>query len=114
MTPLWRLPFDAVERPLSALSESWVQSDTFMDATAVAFRVQRRLSRAVQPYIGQWLNLWGIPSRSDAVLISNQVASLERQLRELRQELRGVESEPEGGRGNGAVAQQPVRSTGRA
>jgi hypothetical protein len=112
MTPLWRLPFDAIERPLTAFSESWVQSDTFMDATAVAFRVRRRLTHAVQPYVEQWLNLCGMPSRSDAVKVSNQVASLERQVRELRQELRRQAVEQQVGRGNGAPAQQPRQSRG--
>jgi hypothetical protein len=42
-TPLWRLAFDAVERPLAAASESWVQSDTFMDVLAVSFKAQRKL-----------------------------------------------------------------------
>ena len=110
MTPLWRLPFDAIERPMAAFSESWVQSDTFMDATAVAFRVQRRVTRAVQPYLEQWLNLWGMPSRGDAVKVSNQVASLERQVRELKQELRRLESGREVRPSNGALARQPVRS----
>ena len=44
MTPLWRQPFDAIERPITAVSESWVQSDLFMDLTAAAFRVERRLT----------------------------------------------------------------------
>ena len=30
MTPLWRKAYDAIERPLTAGSEAWVQSDTFM------------------------------------------------------------------------------------
>lgn len=114
MTPLWRLPFDAVERPLASFAESWVQSDTFMDATAVAFRVQRQLARAVQPYLEQWLKVWAMPSRGDTVKVSNQVASLERQVRELREELRRFESERGEGRSNGALAQQAVRSRGDA
>jgi hypothetical protein len=30
MTALWRKAFDTMERPITAASESWVQSDTFM------------------------------------------------------------------------------------
>lgn len=34
MTPLWRKAFDAIERPTSAGSEAWIQSDTFMDLSS--------------------------------------------------------------------------------
>lgn len=84
MTPLWRKAFDAIERPLTAGSEAWVQSDTFMDVTAVTFRVQRRMLREVQEATERWLHLWGWVSRGDVTRLTNQVAELERQVRELR------------------------------
>ena len=84
MTPLWRKAFDAVERPLAAGSEAWVQSDTFMDLTAVTIRVQRRTLREVQQATERWLHLWGWVSRGDVTSLTNQVAELERQVRELR------------------------------
>jgi hypothetical protein len=46
MTPLGRKAFDAIERPLAAGMETWVQSDTFMDMAAITFRVQRRQRRS--------------------------------------------------------------------
>jgi hypothetical protein len=64
-----------------------VQSDTFMDLAVVAVRVRRRagceLRRASEP----WLHLVGLTSHGDAVRLMNQVASLERQVRELRARL---------------------------
>lgn len=86
MTALWRKAFDAMERPITAASESWVQSDTFMDITAVSFRVQRRMLSEVHQATERWLELWGWPSRTDVIRLSNQVASLERQVRDLRRE----------------------------
>jgi hypothetical protein len=105
MTPLWRRPFDAIERPLTAASESWVQSDTFMDLAAVAYRLQRRVRGGVLRYGEDWLHAWGLLSRGDAARVANQVASLERQVRQLRHELRRPEPEHQGGRRNGAHAQ---------
>ncbi|MBV8218081.1 MAG: hypothetical protein JO325_06435, partial [Solirubrobacterales bacterium] len=67
MTPLWRKAFDAVERPLTAGSEAWVQSDTFMDLTAIAVRVQRRVLGEVQQATERWLHLWGWVSRGDVL-----------------------------------------------
>jgi hypothetical protein len=84
MTPLWRRAFDAIERPLAAGSEAWIQSETFMDLATVSFRVQRRLMRDLQLGTERWLHAWGGVSRGDVLRLSNQVASLERQVRELR------------------------------
>jgi hypothetical protein len=86
-TPLWRLGFDAVERPLAAASESWVQSDTFMDVAAVGFRVQRRVTTEARRATDAWLALWGLPTRRDLNSLVNQVAGLERQLRRLAAEV---------------------------
>ena len=86
MTPLWRKAFDAIERPLAAGSEAWIQSDTFMDLATQSIRIQRRMLNDVQHATERWLHLWGWVSRGDVVRLSNQVASLERQVRELRRE----------------------------
>ena len=84
MTPLWRKAFDAVERPLAAGAEAWVQSDTFMDLTAVTFRAQRRMLGELHGATDRWLHLWGFVSQGDVVRLTNQVANLERQIRELQ------------------------------
>ena|SRR5437764_5731827 len=84
MTPLWRKAFDAIERPLAAGSEAWIQSETFMDLATHSIRIQRRMLKEVQQGTERWLHLWGFVSRADVVRLSNQVASLERQVRDLR------------------------------
>ena len=91
-TPLWRLPFDLVERPLAAASESWVQSDAFMDVTALGFKVGRRLHAQGREALEAWIGLFELPTRRDVSNLVNQVAALERQVRELsaqQAELRG-------------------------
>jgi hypothetical protein len=84
MTPLWRKTFDAIERPLAAASEAWIRSDTFMDLTAVTFRVQRRMLTDLQQATERWLHLWGLVSRGDVMRLANLVGSLERQVRALQ------------------------------
>jgi hypothetical protein len=86
MTPLWRKAYDAIERPLAAGSEAWVQSETFMDLATHSFRIQRRILHEAQQATERWLHVWGWASRGDVVRLSNQVGSLERELRELRRE----------------------------
>jgi hypothetical protein len=85
--PPWRHAFDVFERPLAAASESWVQTDTFMDALAVGWRLQRRVTADVRRAAGFWLGLWDLPTGHDLRKVANQVASLERQVRDLASEL---------------------------
>jgi hypothetical protein len=81
--PLWRLAFDLVERPLAAASESWVQSDAFMDMAALGFKAGRRLRAQGRDALDAWLGLFELPTRRDVSNLVNQVAALERQVREL-------------------------------
>ncbi len=85
--PMWRQTFDAVERPVARASEAWVQSDVFMNTLAVTWKVQRRLTRQVQGGVAWWFGLWDLPTGADVRQVAKQVASLERQVRELAREL---------------------------
>jgi hypothetical protein len=85
--PLWRLAFDLVERPVGAASETVLQSDVFMDALAASWKVQRRMTKEMQRGLGLWLDVFALPRRSDLTTLVNQVASLERQVRQVTREL---------------------------
>jgi hypothetical protein len=87
MASLWRQAFDAVERPVAAAAEAWVESETFMDFATVAVKAQRRLSGGVQRATEQWLGAWGLASRADVTKLMNEVGSLTRELRDLRQQV---------------------------
>lgn len=106
MTSLWRREFDAIERPLAAAAESWVQSETFMDLAVMTVRVQRRLTAAGQRVTEQWLHAWGLPARGDLFRLMNQVASLERQVRDLDRELQLRDGRPPAAH-SGPLAPQP-------
>src|SRR3954454_15473073 len=94
--PIWRLAFDAVERPVGAAWEAWVQSDVFMDTLAATWKVQRRVAKEMHRGLGLWLGLWDLPRRSDVTSLVTQVATLERQVRQLSRELerRGRDDPP--------------------
>jgi hypothetical protein len=55
-----------------------------MDLTATAYRLQRRMMTDMQQATERWLHLWGWASRGDVLRLTNQIGSLERQLRELQ------------------------------
>jgi hypothetical protein len=107
LPPLWRLAFDLVERPVGAASESLVQTDVFMDALATSWKVQRRVTREMQRGLGLWLDVFAIPRRSDLTTLVNQVASLERQVRQVTREL-------ERRNGSEMAAQPPAATTRRS
>jgi hypothetical protein len=107
LPPLWRLAFDLVERPAAAASESLVQSDVFMDALAAGWKIQRRMTRGMQRGAGLWLDLFALPRRSDLTTLVNQVASLERQVRQINREL-------ERRNGSDLAPQRPAATTRRS
>ena len=109
LPPLWRLAFDVIERPVAAASETWVQTEVFMDALAASWKLQRRLGRELQRGVGLWLDLWGLPRRSDLTSLVNQVASLERQVRQVTREL-----ERERRNGSRIAQQRPAATTRRS
>ena len=57
----WRDVFDAVERPVSAGSESWVQTDAFMDAVALGWKLERRWPCTPPRRLDAWLGALGAP-----------------------------------------------------
>jgi hypothetical protein len=111
--PLWRLAFDTVERPVGAASETWVQSDVFMDTLALTWKVQRRVAREMHRGLGLWLGLWDLPRRSDVTSLVTQVANLERQVRQVSRELeRRERTDPPGPRQRPAATTRKVTSNG--
>jgi hypothetical protein len=107
LPPLWRLAFDLVERPVGAASETWLQSDVFMDALAAGWKVQRRMTREMQRGVGLWLDVLSLPRRSDVTSLVNQVANLDRQVRQVTREL-------ERRNGSEVSEQRPAATTQRS
>jgi hypothetical protein len=110
--PLWRLAFDAIERPIGAASEAWVQTDVFMDALATTWKVQRRMAREVHRGLGLWVGLWDMPRRSDVNALVTQVASLERQVRQMARELERRDGGMPGPRQRPAATTRKVSANG--
>jgi hypothetical protein len=85
-----RLPrkaFDAVERPVANAAESLLETDSFMDALALTWKLQRSALRRVESATAAGMRLVGVPTRGDVVELVNQVGGLQRELRALRREV---------------------------
>jgi hypothetical protein len=103
-SPLWRVPFDLVERPITKASQSLLESDAYMDRLSIAWRLRGRVNAELRRGLGVWLGAWNLSSRSDIDRIANQLAGLERQVRELRKQLEP--GEPAGNE-NGNARRRP-------
>jgi hypothetical protein len=88
--PLWRQGFDAIERRLAGPVEGAVQTDLFADVVALGIRVQRRAQREVERRTRTILHAVNVPTATDVRRVSEQLAELQRQVRELER----VEARP--------------------
>ena len=111
--PLWRLAFDTIERPIGAASETWLQSEVFMDALALTWKVQRRVGKQMHRGLGLWFGVWDMPRRTDVNALVTQVANLERQVRQMARELeRRDAGDPPGPRQRPAATTRKVSANG--
>ena len=84
ITQLPRKAFDAVERPVADASESLIERDRFMDALALAWKVNRAALRRVERGAAAGLRVVGVPTRTELL---NEIGALQREVRELRREI---------------------------
>jgi hypothetical protein len=84
VTGIPRKAFDAVEQPVANASESLLEKDAFMDALALAWKVNRAALRRVERGTAAGLRMLGVPTRAELL---NEIGVLQREVRELRREL---------------------------
>jgi polyhydroxyalkanoate synthesis regulator phasin len=81
--PLWRKAFDAVEGRVAGPVEIGAHSDVVGDLIALNVRVARRAQKEVERRTRRVLHLANLPTATDVRRLSEQVAALQRELREL-------------------------------
>lgn len=81
--PLWRQVFDAVDRRVAGPVEAGARSDAFGDLVAVGWRLSHRIRRELERPSRLALHLLNLPAATDVRRLSEQVAALQRELREL-------------------------------
>jgi polyhydroxyalkanoate synthesis regulator phasin len=81
--PLWRQAFDAVDQRVSGPVEAGARSDAFTDVVTVSWRLSRRMQREVERRTRHVLHMANLPTATDVRRLSEQVAALRREVREL-------------------------------
>jgi polyhydroxyalkanoate synthesis regulator phasin len=82
--PLWRKAFDAVESRAAGPVEAGAHSDLFGDLLTLNVRLARRAQQEVERRTRRLLHMANLPTATDVRRLSEQVASLQRELRELQ------------------------------
>lgn len=104
-TPGWKRAFDQMEGQIGPQLEQFVRTDQFADLAAGLTRVQNDVQRRIAEGMRLMWNFWNLPAATDVRRLSDQVASLERRVRDLTKQLEDRQTDEEGA-SNG---QQPVR-----
>jgi hypothetical protein len=81
--PLWRKTFDGVDRRIAGPVEAAARSDAFGDALTLALRLRGRAQRSVEKRTRRVLHMANLPTATDVRRLSEQVAALRREVREL-------------------------------
>ena len=92
--PLWRRAIDAADTSVSPRLEELVRSEQFADTAAVVARLQGQLQRRTERVLRRGWHFWNLPAGSDVKRMSEQIASLERRVRDLSKQLEEVQDKP--------------------
>jgi hypothetical protein len=85
--PTWRKAFDAGERMLAPWMEDFVRTEFFASGVATLTRVEARMRRQAERNLRRLWHLWNLPTATDVRTLSERMAVLQRQVRELAEHL---------------------------
>src|SRR3954452_6710766 len=81
--PLWRRTFDSVDQRVAQPIEDAERSDAFGDVLTITLRLRARAQREVEQRTRRARHPVNLPAATDVRRLSEQVAALRRELREL-------------------------------
>ena len=87
MTPVWRQLFDSWEKAVAPGLEDMTASSQFRDALATMTRATGSIQSETERMSRQWLHLWNLPAAGDVRALRRQIASLDKEVKGLREEL---------------------------
>lgn len=91
--PLWRQAFDTVERAAAPHLERGVQSDGFTEVVVLVQRTRTGVYQRLERESRRVWHLLNLPAGSDVQGLRRQVASLDREVRLLREAMQDQREE---------------------
>ena len=85
--PLWKRAYDAAEQQAAPVLTQVLSAPEVIEAVALAMAVRRRAVDDISQFIRRNLHSVNLPSGTDVRAVSNQIAGLERQIRQLNRRI---------------------------
>lgn len=85
--PAWKKVFDAVEQQAGPMLGKALSNPKVIETVTLAMAVERRARDDVAEFVRRQLHLVNLPAGTDVQKVSNQIANLERQIRQLNRRL---------------------------
>jgi hypothetical protein len=92
--PSWKNVFDAAERTVGTRVNEFVKSENYAILVGLAARAQREVSTRSERVSRRVLHFANLPAGSDVNRLLAQIGNLEREVRELRNQLDDAATEP--------------------
>jgi len=85
--PLWKKAYDTAEKQAGPLLAKLLANPTVIEAITLGTAIQKRASEDAAELIRRGLHGVNLPSGTDVRKVSNQIAGLERQIRQLNRRI---------------------------
>lgn len=85
--PLWKRAYDLAEQQAAPVLTQVLSAPEVIEAVALAMAVRRRAIGDMSQFIRRNLHSVNLPSGTDVRDVSNQIAGLERQIRQLNRRI---------------------------
>jgi hypothetical protein len=92
--PTWKQVFDAAERTIGSRVNEFARSENFAILMGLVARARREMETRSERASRQLLHLANLPAGSDVNRLMGQIGKLEREVRELRNQLDDAEIAP--------------------
>jgi TolA-binding protein len=93
--PLWKKAFDAAEKQAGPMIGKALSNPKVIDAITLTMAVERRAREDLAEFVRRQLHMANLPAGTDVQKVSNQIANLERQIRQLNRRLDQLQTEVE-------------------
>ncbi|MEZ5376010.1 MAG: hypothetical protein R2733_05800 [Acidimicrobiales bacterium] len=109
--PLWKRVFDAVERESGPALTKTLANPDVIELITIAAAVRKRAQSDLAEVARRGLHVFNLPAGTDISKVSQQVAGLEREIRQLNRRIEELQGGSGSNRSNGAANGSSKAST---
>jgi len=91
--PLWKKAYDSLEKQAGPALSDFLSKPEVVEAITLGMAIQRRARDDLGDVIRRGLHTVNLPSGTDVRKVSNQIAGLEREIRQLSRQVEELQAE---------------------